>query len=153
MKFWEGFCRALGHEELITDERFNTPENRLENYDLLIPLIRQTLAERTGQEWLAILEKEGVPCAPVNTLGQALANPQVQHRGMVAEVTHPREGTVKLAGNPVKTVGLEDDFKSPPELGGHTREVLTEILGYSEARIQQLEAEAVIGIFREGESG
>ena len=148
-KFWEGFCRALDIEALLTDERFDAPEKRKENYDQLIPIIRDVLGRRPGEEWLRRLEAQGVPCAPVNSLARALDDPQVKARNMVVSLLHPRAGELKLAGNPVKAVGLDERFESPPELGGQTRELLAGLLGYSEEKISQLEAEQVIGIYKE----
>ncbi|MBU2547556.1 MAG: CoA transferase [Proteobacteria bacterium] len=148
-KFWEGFCRALEVEELITDERFDDPEKRRQNHGLLIPILRDVFSRRTGREWLERLEAEEVPCAPVNTLARALEDPQVLERNMVVTVPHPRAGDIRVAGNPIKAVGLEERFESPPELGGQTREVLADLLNYTEERINQLETEKVIGIYRE----
>ncbi len=149
-KFWEGLCRALGLEELLEDDRFDDLVKRRENHDALAEILRGAFQRKTAREWLEILEREGVPCAPVNTLAEALADPQVIHRGMVASVPHPRGGEARLAGNPVKASGIEEVFTAPPELGGQTREVLVELLGYSEERLLALEREKAIGMYREG---
>ena len=152
-KFWEGLCRSLGLEELLTDERFSDGVKRLGNYQTLTPILRDAFGKKSAKEWLEILEREGVPCAPVNTLGQTLVDPQVIERHMVVDVPHPGGGEVRLAGNPVKISGLEDRFSAPPALGGQTVEVLKELLNYSDAQIRELEAEKVIGSFRREESG
>jgi len=148
-KFWECFCRALDMEELIRDERFDTAEKRLKNHDQLTKIIKDTLIRRPGDEWLQRLEAQGVPCAPVNTLAQALEDPQVKERKMTISIPHPRAGEVRLAGNPIKAIGMEERFQCPPELGEHTHEVLAGLLEYPEEKILELEARKVIGIHRE----
>lgn len=143
-KFWEGFCRALELEELITDERFMDGAHRLANYDELIPIIQERFLEKTGDEWIQLLEKEEVPCAPVNTLDRTLNDPQVLSRNMVIEMQHSRLGRLRLAGNPIKASEAEEGFTPPPELGEHTEVILREILGYSQDRIDKLKEEKVI---------
>lgn len=143
-KFWEGFCRALELEELISDERFTDGAHRLANYDELIPIIQKRFLEKTGDEWIRLLEKEEVPCAPVNTLDRTLNDPQVLSRNMVIEMEHSRLGRLRLAGNPIKASEAEESFTPPPELGEHTEVILREMLKYSQDRIDKLKEEKVI---------
>jgi CoA:oxalate CoA-transferase len=144
-KFWEGLCRALDLEALISDPRFLDGVKRRENYLELQKILRPAFQKKTVAEWLPLLDKEGVPCAPVNSLAQALKDPQVLERKMVVSVPHPKEGEITLAGNPVKASGMEEDFASPPVLGAHTHEILKGLLGYDEERIQRLKEGMVIG--------
>ncbi len=144
-KFWEGFCRALKIEELISDERFKDSACRLANYHVLIPIIQKKFLEKTGDEWIKLLEQEEVPCAPVNTLDRTLNDPHVLSRNMVIEMQHARLGKLKLAGNPIKSSEAAESFTPPPELGEHTEVILREILGYSQDKIKKLKEEGVIG--------
>jgi CoA:oxalate CoA-transferase len=144
-KFWEGLCRALDLKALVEDPRFLDGIKRRENYLELQKILRQAFQKRTVEEWLPRLEKEGVPCAPVNSLAQALGDPQLRERRMVVQVPHPKGGQISLAGNPVKASGMEDVFEAPPVLGAHTVEVLRGVLGYSEERIQSLKDDGAIG--------
>jgi CoA:oxalate CoA-transferase len=143
-KFWEGLCRAIGREDLITDDRFDDPIKRVQNQDELVPILEEIFLEKSADEWLEALEREEVPCAPVNTLDRALSDPQVLHRRMVVELEHPALGRFKAAGNPIKTACAEESFASPPLLGEHTEEVLMGLLGYDRSRIQELVEEGVI---------
>ena len=94
-------------------------------------------------EWEQLLLKYDVPGGPVNNIGEALADPQVQLRDMVVEIDHPVAGAYRTAGNPIKT-GSPDDFAPPPTLGQDTEDVLTGLLGYSSAEVEALrEAGAV----------
>lgn len=152
-KFWEGLCRALGLEELITDERFDDALKRNEHHGELIAILQEAFLKKTGDEWLKTLAEEGVPCAPVNTLDRALSDPQVLHRNMVVEIQHPRLGQFKLAGNPIKANEIEEVFEAPPDLGQHTEQILRGLLGYSEEKIRILDAEKVIRAGKHSASG
>ena len=85
------------------------------------------------------LAAERLPFAPVNTLAEALADPQAAARGMVARIPLPDGGTCPASGNPIKLSGAgPDTYTAPPLLGQHTREVLAGVLGYDEARVARL---------------
>jgi CoA:oxalate CoA-transferase len=144
-KFWEGLCRVLGLEQLISDERFKDTMKRLVNHDALFPILQKAFLQKTADEWLRKLDQEGVPSAPVNTIDRALNDPQVLERNMVVEIDHPR-GKFKLAGNPIKTPGPgEEVFLPPPDHGEHTEEILRDLLGYSEEKIKELKAQKAVG--------
>lgn len=144
-KFWAGLCRAMGREELISDERFATQAHRLDNRKELEAMVADELQKKTTGEWVEILAKEGVPAAPVNTVDKALSNPQVLHRNMVAEMEHSLGGKIRFVGNPFKMEGISDsEFSPPPLLGEHTEYVLREILGKSDAEIKALREAGVV---------
>jgi crotonobetainyl-CoA:carnitine CoA-transferase CaiB-like acyl-CoA transferase len=145
-KFWEGLCIGLGVEELIIDERFNSPGGRLKNHDDLIPILQNVFLKKTSTEWLQILDELEVPCAPVNSVDRALSDPQVLSRNMVVEFERDVVGKFKLVGNPIKTSATEDVFNPPPFLGEHTESILKELLGYSDEKIKQLNEEKAIGL-------
>jgi CoA:oxalate CoA-transferase len=151
--FWEGLCIGMGLEELITDDRFDNALKRRENHDELIPILQERFLQKTAAEWLPLLEKADVPCAPVNTLDRALSDSQVAERNMVIDIEHPDLENFKLAGNPIKASETEDVFVAPPRLGEYTEEVLKGILEYSDERIKALIDEKVIGIFEEEDDG
>ncbi|ALN74825.1 CaiB/BaiF CoA-transferase family protein [Aureimonas sp. AU20] len=72
----------LGLSELATDERFATNEARVANRAVLVPVMTERLARRSRDEFLAALEREGVPAGPINTLADVFDDPQVTHRGL-----------------------------------------------------------------------
>ena len=143
-RFWDNLCKALDREELTTDPRFDSFARRRENAEELASIIEETLLSKNAEEWLERLIKEGVPAGPINTIDKALADPQVLHQKMVVPVDYVLGGQLKLAGNPIKMSGAEQVFKSPPTFGQHTEEVLSQLLGYPEARIAELRREKVI---------
>jgi CoA:oxalate CoA-transferase len=144
-RFWPAFCRAAGHPEWAADPRFAVNADRVANRAALMPLIERAFAERTTDEWLARLRGEGVPAAPIQTVDRVLSDPQVRHRGMVAELAHERLGRVPTLGTPIKVDGTRDFAPAPPpRLGQHTDDVLTTLLDYSGERIDALRRDGVI---------
>jgi crotonobetainyl-CoA:carnitine CoA-transferase CaiB-like acyl-CoA transferase len=150
-KFWEGLCRALDLPELIKDERFLDGGKRIQNHDALVAILRERFLTKTCDEWLDLLEKEQVPRAPVNTLDRVVRDPQVLARNMVPTLENPKIGKINLAGNPIKTPGLDEVYNFPPRLGEHTAEVLKGLIKLSDEEIQRLAAEKVIGLAKEME--
>lgn len=138
-------CKILGLEHLATDERFATNPARVANRDELIPILQEVFLTRDVDDWLPELAEAGIPCGPINTVDRVFAHPQIQHRGMVAEVPHPLLGTLKLAGPPYRFSETPATVRThPPLLGEHTDEVLRERLGYSQEQIDALRADGVI---------
>jgi crotonobetainyl-CoA:carnitine CoA-transferase CaiB-like acyl-CoA transferase len=136
--FWAGTCEALELPDLGVDPRFVTNDQRVANRNELEPLLRARLAERTTAKWMARLDAHGIPAAPVNTVDQALVDPQVLAREMVREQTHPLVGPLKYLGNPFKTREPDAGPGRPaPLLGQDTLDVLSSVLGYSPAEIER----------------
>lgn len=142
--FWGNLCRVLGREHWLADPRFNSPTKRMENKEELWAAIEEIIATRTANEWLKVLSEGDVPCAPINTLGEALADAQVLHRNMVVTIEHTLGGKIRVLGNPIKISGREEVFRSPPTLGQHTEEILATWLGYSREKIEELRKDQVV---------
>ena len=100
---------------------------------------------RTTAEWLARLQREGVPVAPINSVDQVVSDPQVLLREMVVDLEHPTLGTLRTLGTPVKAEGASPFRPVPPRaLGEDTEPVLRELLGYSAERIAALRQRRVV---------
>ena len=143
-KFWRDLVETLGAPELAEDERFRTFGDRFAHKDALLPLLQARFATRTTEEWLDRLRGR-VPCAPVNDVRQALADPQVLARDMIVEVEHPDFGTLREVRSPVRTEGEIRHPARAPRLGEHTDQILREVLSYSDSTIARLRATGVIG--------
>src|SRR5262249_28438431 len=103
-KFWTNLVEALELPELVGDPRFATFADRLAHKSVLVPILKARFAERTTADWLARLRGR-IPCAPVHTIAEALADPQIIARDMIVEVKHPRFGVLREVATPVKTEG------------------------------------------------
>jgi crotonobetainyl-CoA:carnitine CoA-transferase CaiB-like acyl-CoA transferase len=143
-KFWEALVQALELPEVGRDPRFTSFADRLAHKEALLPLLRARFAERTTADWLDRLRGR-VPCAPVNTIAQALEDEQVRARGMIVEVDHPALGVLREVASPVRTAGIVTAPAPAPRLGEHTDAVLGGLLGYPPARIDALRASGALG--------
>ena len=145
-KLWVNFCKLAGKSEWLTDPRFETNPKRVENRDVLLPLVNDLFPQKTCDEWMELLVGAAIPCGPVNNMQRLFTDPQVKHRGMIAEVPHPTIGTLRLAGIPIKYSETPGAIRRhPPLLGEHTNAVLAEALGISGDRVESLKARGVIG--------
>jgi len=144
-KFWRGFCRALGRTDLEADPRFATNTARVANRVELMPIVQDVVRRRPTAGWLADLQTEGVPVAPIQTLDRVLVDPQLRHRRMIAEVDCAPHLPVPTLGTPVKVDGaMELAPAPPPRLGEHTDTVLRELLKYPDDRIAALHARGTV---------
>jgi formyl-CoA transferase len=142
---WRQFCTQVGKNEWALDQRFSTNAGRVENRTVLIPLLEVLFSQFKITHWLSILEAIGVPCGPINSIGQIFDDAQVQAREMVVDVPHPTAGSIRMVASPLKIPTSEVVVRLPPPmLGEHTQQILKEILGYDEAKIDDLRSARVI---------
>lgn len=144
-KQWQAFCRALGLTKLLEDERFADNNARCRNVDELERQVSAVTSTMTTAECLAALADADVPCAPVQTIDQVVRDPQLAHRRMFVEVQHRRVGPIKMVGSPIKLSRSKPPKPRPsPDLGEHSAEILSEVLGYAPGQVEALRAEQVI---------
>jgi formyl-CoA transferase len=142
---WRRFCAAIGRSELADDSRFAKNSQRVENRAQLVRILAEIFSRRDSRTWSRILQQAEVPYAPVQTIDQVFNDPQVIHRGMVAEIEHPSAGKVKLAGIPLKFSATPASLRlPPPRLGEHTEKVLQDWLGMDQAQIKTLREKGVV---------
>ena len=135
---WERLARVLGAPEWVADKRFRANSDRMKNLEALVPLMNAKLGHKTVKEWIALLEIEGVPCGPINSIGDMAADPQTLAREMVVELDHARAGRTRALGLPIKFSATPGRVMRPaPCYGEHTREVLGEF-GLSAGEIEAL---------------
>ncbi len=145
---FDALCCVIERPELVTDPRFDKMDKLALNREALDRELQEAFRARATAEWLRLLHEADVPCAPVNDLAEALRHPQVEATNMVARVPHVRGGEVRLVGTPLKLSRTPEaaraEHTSPPLLGQHTREVLTDLLGYDEGHLAELAERNVI---------
>jgi crotonobetainyl-CoA:carnitine CoA-transferase CaiB-like acyl-CoA transferase len=139
------FCEVAGRAELAADERFAKNQARVRNRAVLVPMLEEVMRERTKAEWLAVLETARVPCGAINNLAEVFADPQVSERRMVNTWRHPLRDEVRLVASPMKLSATPVRTDAPPPLlGQHTHDVLSQLLGWDDARIEALQAQGAI---------
>ena len=144
-KEWTALTRALERPEWLDDPRFKTPALRDQNIDDRLQMTQDVLKSRTTEEWLARLEAEGVPCAPVLTRDQVIAHPQVLASNILMETEHPVVGRLRQTRPAARFAKTPSQYRrGAPLLGEHTGEVLGE-LGLSRHDIDALQKRGVIG--------
>jgi crotonobetainyl-CoA:carnitine CoA-transferase CaiB-like acyl-CoA transferase len=139
------FCEVAGHAEWAADPRFATNPQRVAHRKELIALMRRTTVERNTQDWVAALEKAGVPCGPINRIDAVFDDAQVRERGMRIELPHALAEKVALVANPIRLSASPVSYRNaPPTLGQHTDEVLAQWLGLRSSELNALRQEQVI---------
>jgi crotonobetainyl-CoA:carnitine CoA-transferase CaiB-like acyl-CoA transferase len=142
-KFWKALTAALEAPDLDADPRFASFTSRYEHRGALISVLKERFQERTTQEWLARLTGR-VPCAPVNSVEEALKERQILERDMLAEIEHPDFGTLRQVRTAVKVSGAVQHERPAPALGADTACILRSILGYSDHQVEVLRSREAI---------
>ena len=143
-KFFQRLIDVLGIAHVRDDPRFASFAARRANRALVAETLQDVFATRTTADWLATLTAAGVPCAPINDVRAALADPQTAARGLVAETEHPVFGTARWIASPVRVGDAQRDHQRAPGLGEHTETVLHE-LGYDDEKIASLRGDGAFG--------
>ena len=127
-KFWEGLCRVVEHEEWISDDHFKGKAERRKNYEELEAQLSIVFKSQSREYWLEKLLEADVPAAPIYTLDETLADPQVQHLDMVKDVPHAKVGSVKLIEGGVRLSDTPTEIRTPAPLHGeHTDEIIAKL--------------------------
>lgn len=141
---WQKLCGYLGREDLASDERFASNGKRIENYEVLMPVLRDLMKQKTTDEWLTALKEAGIPSGKINTTKEALTDPHVLERGLIVEIEHPALGMLKSIATPVHMSDTPLSYRlHPPRLGEHTNDVLNE-LNYSDEQIATFHERGVV---------
>ena len=141
---WPNFCRALGRDDLIDDERFATNEARVHNRDALEPLLEEEAADYTTEELVSVMQDHDVPATAINEMDDVYDLPQIRARGMRQSVEHPTVGPVEMPGSPMHFSRTPAGVRAhPPLLGEHPAEVLSEA-GYAEDELERLRADDIV---------
>jgi crotonobetainyl-CoA:carnitine CoA-transferase CaiB-like acyl-CoA transferase len=138
-KFWKNLCIKLERPDLI-DHQFDEGEKRVE----ILSFLKDTFLSRTRAEWIDQFKDADICFSPVHDLKEVFSDPHARSREMVTGINHPRCGTIKQIGFPIKFSGVTQNEMEPPALlGQHTEEILLD-LGYSRKKILELRANKTI---------
>jgi crotonobetainyl-CoA:carnitine CoA-transferase CaiB-like acyl-CoA transferase len=137
-KFWVRLLAIIGRTDLDDDPRFATFADRRANRDLVQQELGAAFLTRTADAWVAALQSAGIPSSRVNTVAEALADPQVAARGGLSDVEHDTLGLVRHITSPLRVCGGPVPVGRAPFRGEHTEQLLAELCGYDEATLRDL---------------
>ena len=137
-------CQVLESPEFITDQRFDTIQNRNRNVDALRRHIADKLSQNNRQYWVEKLDAAGVPASPINSLAEIFEDDQVKAREMIKHIQHPLAGTMPIVASPMRfrETPTKQDCP-PPLLSEHSIEILRE-LDMEEDEIERLHEKGII---------
>ncbi len=139
------FCERAGEPALAADERFATNAQRVAHREVLVPKLAGLLRTRSSRQWIEALAGAGVPCGPINDVGQALAEPQARAREVEISLPHALGIPAPGVRNPIRYSRTPLDYELPPPLlGEHTGSILAERLGLAEPDIAALRERRVV---------
>ena len=142
---WPLFCAAIDRVDIIDDPGFADGYLRSQNYAELQPAMDQALRLRTTQEWLTRFEELGIPCGPVNSVSKLAEDVQVAARNMIVDLAGPGDHPLRVTNTPVKLSRTPGRVERPsPDLGEHTEEVLSSLLGLTVEEIATLRQTGVV---------
>ncbi|MDD9877338.1 MAG: CoA transferase [Magnetovibrio sp.] len=142
---WGRLAETIGHPELKDDERAKDGTARCQNIAFLQPLLADWFKAQARDAAVGALNAAGVPCGPVYDAEDIFNDPQVQARGALVEIDDPAVGPIKFARSaPHLSAAPEIPKVAAPELGQHSREVLSEMLDYSDAEVAELAEAGVV---------
>lgn len=140
-----GLCEAIGLTDLPLDPRFARNADRVTNREAVIEILAQHFLGATADEWVRRIHPQGVPIGVINSIAQALDEPQVKARNLLVNIPHPLKADFVTVGSPIKLSGTPVEYLRPaPMLGEHTDEVLKRQLGLDDERLSELKARGVI---------
>lgn len=143
-KFWQGLVAAIARPDIGADPRFSSRVNRIKNYEGLVAALRPVFASMPRAHWAARLAEHDVPSAVVNSIPEAMQDPEVVHLGMFHELSHPQYGKMTAMRRAVRINGERESAPlAPPALGEHTESLLLE-LGYALPEIGELREAGIV---------
>jgi len=144
-KFWENFCTGIGRSDLLDRFPGRQPADHAAGNEELRGELQRIFGTRTQDEWVDFFLAQNIPGGPVHEPGTLVQDRHFEERGLMYEVQHPRLGSLKLFGTPIKVDGESFAADAAPGFGESTDAVLHDVLGMDDTEVARLRAEGAIG--------
>jgi crotonobetainyl-CoA:carnitine CoA-transferase CaiB-like acyl-CoA transferase len=142
---WENLCAVVDRQEIISDPRFASNQDRVTNREALAQVLNEAFSAKDARLWIEELHQVGIPSGVINSIEDVFNHPQAEFRDLKIEIEHPTAGTLLFPGYPYKfSKTPAGAHRPPPLLGEHTDEVLTELLDYSPEEVAALHERGVV---------
>jgi formyl-CoA transferase len=141
---WEPIAQLIGRPELATDPEWSTPEARLPKLTKVFQLIEEWTAQHGKWEVLEKLNAHNVPCGPILSTRELIADDSLAANDMIVTVDHPERGEFKTVGCPLKLSDSPVEVEPSPLLGEHNEEIYGGVLGLPSDEVAALAANGVI---------
>ena len=143
---WRSLARVMGREDMIGDSKYSSYESRYEHREEIYGIVREWVdGFEKLDDVVAVLAENGIPGGPVNDVEAAIADPQIQARGMLKEFDHPVVGRVRVMNSGIHLTNTAADVRGiAPDLGEHNRKILTEIAGFSTEEVAEFYTEGLL---------
>lgn len=142
---WQKICDVIGKPEWKTDPGYATPPARLDKLTAIFETIEDWTKTKTKFEVMEACNPLGIPCGPILSMKELAEEPSLRATGTVVEVDHPKRGPYLSVGCPIKLSDSPADVTRSPLLGEHTDEILSDVLGYDAAELDDIRASGAIG--------
>ena len=135
---WERLCNLIGRDDLISDPRFANPKQRAANEEFIDKVLTEFTKQHTKREAMKLIGECGVPCGAVLDVAELYNDDDLNARGIFQNMEHPKRGSYKMPGWPVKVGGGHLPVPPSPLLGEHVDSVLEEWLNMTDDEISDL---------------
>jgi len=144
-KLWEVFCRVAEKPEWLEIPEWKTPQGRSKDRTRVNAAVSEVMRTKPAVYWIDKLEEAGIPCGPINGIGEVFDDPQVKHLGIAMPIQHRRRGATHIVGTPLHLESLETGVRRDvPDLGEHSSQILAEA-GLTKEEIARLRAKGAVG--------
>lgn len=142
-KQFKDLCLAIGYPELLDNPKFLRNQDRVKYRDELIPVLAEFFLSQDAEEWVRRIHAVKVPVGVINSIEDALAEPQIQHRQMLVNLPHSLNAQFRMIASPIKLSDTPVEYRqAPPQLGEHTAYILSRFKSAEE--LQALKQQGII---------
>ncbi|MCG8483406.1 MAG: CoA transferase [Clostridia bacterium] len=141
---WAQFCQLINRSDLLKDVKYKTNHLRVKNNAELEKELEEIFITKTTQEWIDVLDNNGIPCGPINNVEDVINNPQIKARNMIVEIEQPTIGNFQIPALPIKFSETPSKIEKPSPFLGEDNESILKALGFTMEEIIKLNEKGII---------